>query len=279
MLRHMLAFMADDTGEHEDQDADWHTDLRDNVGAARLLDQDLRETLSAYLQPRAERQRLEALAGDRQPPLREPTVDDVALDATVVLRGSDVRVTWGGLRPRGARVTVIGPDRAEQVVSGGSSATVRATRSGPVTLRLRNEVAGRFAIADVHVGTIRVFELPPIRIPSGILPPIPPAQLPAIRIPQHVSAALTVPAPRLRSETLAQLLRAVRTNAPRAVGMASIVAGAFARAVRQADVPTVPPGVACDRSATASEDIDSQDRLRHQSRRPIRKSPQSQPER
>lgn len=198
----------------------WYLDLVNGAGAARGLDKDLRDALIGATRDRATSEArwiAEGVDPDEQAPPSPPTVSEVHLDRWHVLRGSDVLVTWEGLTPPSSRVTVIAPDGAEQIVRSGSSAAVRVLSSGPIMLRLNNE--GR--IADLLAGEVDCFELPPFRIPTGLLPQVPQIGLPRVQIPARSAAALEVPVPRLSTASVAHVQRQTRDSAPRAVGAAA----------------------------------------------------------
>lgn len=193
----------------------WYRDLIDGSGAARGLDKDLRDLLIPVTRDRAASEALWARQGEdagEQAPPAVPSVYGIELNQRYVLRGSDVRVTWDGLTPASSRVTVISPDGSEQIVRSGSSAAIRVTVSGPITLRLNNQ--GR--IMDVPAGDVECFELPEFTVPRGVLPPVKTPQLPPVQIPAHAAAAIRVPVPRLRTDGVAGLQQQIEESARRA---------------------------------------------------------------
>lgn len=210
----------------------WYRDLLAGTGNARVLDQDLRAAMVELLRGQATSEGLWAYKGEGAGAApEEPTVAEVHLSKFHLLRGTDVLVSWDGLTPPGASVTVIAPDGAEQRDVHGTSIALRIDRSGSITLRLNN----RGRVADVRVGLVEAFELPAFTL-STSLPPVPYAQLPPVHIPSHAVAALRVPVPQLAVGSAAQLVRQVRDTAPVTTGAAARIADIFTGAgMRVAD--------------------------------------------
>lgn len=214
---------ADDSAARE---AGWYRDLLNGAGKARVLGRDLRDAMAELLRRRATTEGMWQRAGEEAGALpEEPTVDQVHLNKSHLLRGSDVQVSWRGLTPPGATVTVIAPDGNEHRDVRGGSIALRIDGSGPITLRLDN----RGRIADVRAGAVECFELPAFTIPR-VLPEVSYPQVPPVHIPAHAVAALEVPVPRLAVGSAAQLVRQVRDTEPAIDGATARIAGILTRA-------------------------------------------------
>lgn len=204
----------------------WYRDLLSGDGNARVLDRDLRDAMAELLRGRAMTEGLWQRAGEEAGALpEEPTVDQIHLSKSHLLRGSDVQVSWQGLTPPGATVTVIAPDGTERRDVRGDSIALRIDNSGPITLRLDN----RGRIADVRAGAVECFELPAFTIPR-VLPQVSYAQVPPVHLPAHAVAALEVPVPRLAVGSAARLVREVRDTEPAISGATARISGILTRA-------------------------------------------------
>lgn len=226
--------MADATqDESAAREVGWYRDLLAGTGNARVLDKDLRGAMVQLLRGQATSEGLWARESDQAGAVpEEPTVEEVRLSKFHLLRGTDVVVSWDGLAPPAASVTVIAPDGSEQRDVPGTSVALRIDRSGPITLRLNN----RGRVADVRAGLVEAFVLPAFTIPR-VLPPVPKAQLPPVRIPSQSVAALEVPVPHLAVGSAARLVRQVRDTTPATKGAAARIAGIFTDAgMRVADM-------------------------------------------
>jgi hypothetical protein len=98
-----------------------------------------------------------------------PQITRVDIEARRWLRGQDLRIDW--LVAGASEAVITSGNRHRERVDAGVHATgysIRPDVSGPVVVEFRN----RFGTATVDLGELRVFELPPFTVSSGLLPAV-----------------------------------------------------------------------------------------------------------